>query len=99
MMMRIHVPTGLLALLFVAGALPAEAQSKSRKESYTRPTAEEALAFLKTLPPVGRKVDGKPQMVQEWADKTVKVIGLKNAVNAKQARDLGKLRPGLKVAR
>ena len=73
-MMRIHVLTGLLALLFVAGALPAEAQSKSRKESYTRPTAEEALAFLKTLPPVGRKVDGKPQMVQEWADKTVKDI-------------------------
>jgi hypothetical protein len=43
-------------------------------KDYTPPTAEEALTFLQSLPPIGRKVDGKPQMVQIWADKTVSDI-------------------------
>ena len=66
---------GVVLVMLVAGAATAEAQSKSRRRgSYKKPTAEEALAFLKTLPPVGRKVDGKPQMVQEWADKSVEDV-------------------------
>ncbi len=56
------------ALTALAAAGPGTAQDGS---AYARPTAEEALAFLRTLPPVGRKVDGKPQMVQLWQDKTV----------------------------
>ena len=44
--------------------------AENTKEAYQRPTAEEALAFLRTLPPVARKVDGKKQMVQEWKDKS-----------------------------
>lgn len=39
---------------------------KSSKSGYKRPTAEQALAFLKTLPPVGRKSG----LVQLWQDKT-----------------------------
>lgn len=69
------------ALAFVAALLsfpllvqgsPQSFRSRGRgKDSYKRPTAENALAFLKTLPPVGRKVNGKPAMVNEFADKTV----------------------------
>jgi hypothetical protein len=33
-------------------------------------TPEEALAILKSLPPIARKVDGKKQMIQPWQDKT-----------------------------
>lgn len=43
-------------------------------EVYQRPTAEEALTFLQSLPPVARKIDGKKQMVQEWKNKTANDI-------------------------
>ena len=33
-------------------------------------TPEEALAILQSLPPVARKIEGKPQLVHLWKDKT-----------------------------
>jgi hypothetical protein len=53
-----------LSVILLATALPAFAAE-------TRATPEEALAILKSFPPVARKVDGEKKMVQLWQDKTV----------------------------
>ncbi len=48
----------------------------TRKARFVRPTAEEALAFLRTLPTVwgGKDADGKVKWVQPWANRTVEDI-------------------------
>lgn len=47
-----------------------DAFTQNVKDDYTPSSAKESLTFLKSLPPIQRKVDGKPQLVQVWKDKT-----------------------------
>lgn len=61
-------------VMVLAVALPASPQGAEkntpRSEKYQRPSAEEALTFLQSLPAIARTVDGKRQMVLFWKDKT-----------------------------
>ena len=40
-------------------------------KNYDRPTVEETLTFLRSLPPIHRKINDKPALVQIWKDKTI----------------------------
>ena len=70
---------GAAFLVVCAAAVITEAAH----HEYERPSAEEALTFLRSTPPVARRVDGEPKLVQLWADKT-----------ANDIRTMKELKPG-----
>lgn len=62
--------TALAFLLTLIASLPQVAAA----DKYQRPSADEALAFLQSLPPLARRVEGKEQFLNEWRDRTAQDI-------------------------